>query len=175
MQVLAISGSLRRASSNAELLRAVARLAPPDMAIAEYQGLASLPPFNPDQEFDPIPSVEAWRQALTMADAVLVSSPEYAHGVPGSLKNAFDWVVGSGELIDKPIAIMSASSRSTFAHESLRETLTTMNGKVVREASVTLPVSGRGLDAAAIAGDPEIANAITSALHALKQAVETKD
>ena len=91
--------------------------------------------------------------------------------MPGALKNALDWVVGSGELIDKPVAIMSASSRATFAHESLRETLATMNAGVVREASITLPVSGRGMDAAAIAGEPELANAISSALNALARAV----
>ena len=171
MRLLAVSGSLRRASSNSELIGAVTKLAPAELTVLEYRGLANLPQFNPDEELDPLPAVQQWRQALSEADAVLISSPEYAHGVPGALKNALDWVVGSGELIDKPVAIMSASSRATFAHESLRETLATMNAGVVREASITLPVSGRGMDAAAIAGEPELANAISSALNALARAV----
>ena len=171
MRLLAISGSLRRASSNSEVIRAAAKLAPAGTECIEYAGLGSLPQFNPDDEMASIAAVEEWRRALAEADAVLISSPEYAHGVPGALKNALDWVVGTGELIDKPVSLMSASSRATYAHESLRETLTTMSAHVVREASITLPVSGRGMDASAIAADPEIANAITSALAALTRAV----
>ena len=61
----------------------------------------------------------------------------------GVLKNALDWVVGSGELMDKPIALINASARATHAYASLRETLTTMSGRVIEDASVTIPLDGR--------------------------------
>jgi len=61
--------------------------------------------------------------------------PEYAHGVPGVLKNGLDWVVGSGELVDKPVTLFNASPRGTYAQASLTETLTVMSAKVVPEAS----------------------------------------
>ena len=109
MRILAISGSLRRISSNTTLLRAIDALAPPGVEVTLYDGLADLPAFNPDFEGAEPSSVLAFRGQLKSADGVFISSPEYAHGVPGSLKNALDWIVGSGELVDKPVAILNAS------------------------------------------------------------------
>src|SRR3954453_11357999 len=101
-RVLAISGSLRRVSSNGALVEAAVRLAPPGVSVSVYRDLASIPPFNPDLETNDSPdAVSSWRAAIGAADALLISSPEYAHGVPGVLKNALDWIVGSRELIDK--------------------------------------------------------------------------
>src|SRR5882724_10769909 len=116
VRVLAISGSLRRASSNSALVAAAARLAPDTVKVSIYRGLEELPHFNPDLDDDSAPqSVVGFRASLQACDAVLISSPEYAHGVPGVVKNALDWVVGSGELVDKPIALVNASPRATHA------------------------------------------------------------
>src|SRR5438105_3467377 len=115
MRILTISGSLRSASSNTTLLRAAAALAPEGVEIILYDGLGDLPHFNPDLEEANLPSVMDFRARLRAADGVLISSPEYAHGVPGVMKNALDWVVGSGEFVDKPVALLNASPRSTYA------------------------------------------------------------
>src|SRR5439155_26208619 len=94
MQFLAISGSLRHASSNTQLLRAVALLAPPGLRITQFDGLGALPHFNPDLDTDPpSPAVRVLRESIAAADGLLISSPEYAHGVPGVLKNVLDWLV----------------------------------------------------------------------------------
>jgi len=114
IRVLAISGSLRRASSNSALVAAVARLAPQTVDVSIYCELDELPPFNSDLDGDDAPAgVSRFRAALQACDAVLISSPEYAHGVPGVLKNALDWVVGSGELVDKPFALINTSGDLT--------------------------------------------------------------
>src|SRR6185369_7524480 len=122
VRVLAISGSLRRASSNSALIEAVARLSLDTADVSIYRELETLPPFNPDLEGGPAPApVARFRAALQECDAVLISSPEYAHGVPGVLKNALDWVVGSGEFVDKPVALINTSARATHAwHRSRR-------------------------------------------------------
>ena len=113
VRILAISGSLRSGSSNSLLLQAASSLAPPDAEVTIYEGIDRLPFFNPDLDGDEVPaSVEAFRSALRSADGLLISSPEYAHGVPGTLKNALDWLVGSGEIINKPLAIINASARA---------------------------------------------------------------
>ncbi len=113
IRVLAISGSLRRLSSNTALVGAVARLAPEIVDVSIYRGLADLPPFNPDIDDDRVPAaVASFRGSLQACDAVLISSPEYAHGVPGVLKNALDWVVSSGELVD---ALARAATHSPSA------------------------------------------------------------
>jgi chromate reductase len=165
---LAISGSLRRASLNTALIVAAARLAPGTVEISIYRGLAEIPPFNPDLESDSAPeAVARFRAALQACDVVLISSPEYAHGVPGVLKNALDWVVGSGELVDKPIALINASGRATHAWASLAETLSVMSAHVIVEASITVPLDGRRLDANGIVEDTELSSALRSAIEAL--------
>ncbi len=165
---LAISGSLRRASSNSALIAAAARLAPDTVEISIYRGLAEIPPFNPDVESDDAPeAVTRFRAALQACDVVLISSPEYAHGVPGVLKNALDWVVGSGELVNKPIALINASGRATHAWASLAETLSVMSAHVIVEASITVPLDGRGLDANLIVEDGGLSNALSAAMTAL--------
>lgn len=167
--ILAISGSLRGRSSNAEVLRAAA-LVVPAVHVDLYDGLAGLPHFNPDDDLDgallPLP-VRDLRAQLAAADALLICSPEYAHGVPGSLKNALDWLVSGPEMVGKPTGLINASPRSTHAHASLAETLRTMSAVVVPGAMITLPLSGRAMDAAAIASDPELATVLRGCVDAL--------
>jgi chromate reductase, NAD(P)H dehydrogenase (quinone) len=171
VRILAVSGSLRTASSNTGVVRAAASLAPDGVKVRIFDALADIPHFNPDLDGDnPPPAVARFRAELNACDAVLISSPEYAHGVPGTLKNALDWVVGSGELIAKPLALINASPRSTHAQASLTETLTTMSATVIADASITLPLSGRSLDAHGIAADPDLAGALRLAVAALARA-----
>lgn len=174
-EVLAISGSLRARSSNTEALRAVALLAPPHVRVTMYSELGALPQFNPDLDGEgavpPAPVAEL-RAHVAGADAMLICSPEYAHGVPGSLKNALDWLVSGSEIVHKPIGLINVSPRSTHAQASLAETLRTMSTVLVPEASVVLPLSGRDLDANAIAATPELAETIRNALSALVRAAD---
>jgi NAD(P)H-dependent FMN reductase len=174
MQILAISGSLRAGSSNTTLLRAAALLAPEGVEVELYEGVGDLPHFNPDIEDAPISSVLDFRAKLKAAAGVLISSPEYAHGVPGSLKNALDWVVGSGELVYKPVALLNASPRSTYAQASLTETLTVMTATLIPEATIAVPLQGRKLDPEGIASAPDLADPIRAALAAFARAVELR-
>lgn len=168
--VLAISGSLRARSSNTEVLRAMASLAPAEVNVELFSGLEALPHFNPDLDGEGVPGppdVALFRRRVAEADALLICSPEYAHGVPGTLKNALDWLVSEPEVLLKPVGLINASPRSHHAPASLAETLRTMSMTVVPGASITVPVAGRYSDAAAIAGDPEISGALSTALDAL--------
>jgi len=173
MRFLAISGSLRRVSSNTTLLRAAALLAPAGIEVILYEGLGDLPHFNPDLESDEPPAVTDLRAQVQAADGLLISSPEYAHGVPGVLKNALDWLVGGFEFIDKPVALLNATPPATYAQESLAETVRVMSGRLVSEASIAVPLRGRKIDAAGIAADPEIAGAVQEALAAFARAIAT--
>jgi len=171
MRILAISGSLRAASANTALLQAAAALAPAGVRIESYDGVGALPHFNPDMDVDPaLPEVARWREALRSADAVLLSSPEYVHGVPGSLKNALDWIVSSGEFAGKPLAMIN-TSRSSFATPQLREILTTMEARSVPEASITLHLWSNRVSASEIAANAEAATALRAAVAALVASV----
>ncbi len=140
-----------------------------------YDGMAELPLFNPDLEDADINPVKDYRRQLQSCDGVLISSPEYAHGVPGALKNALDWVVGTGELVDKPVALLNTSSRSVYAAASLRETVTVMSARLIDEASITIPLLGKDLDEAQVAADPELSRLIRSALAAFANAIGSRD
>lgn len=156
---------------NTALLVAAARLASEPVVVSIYT-LAELPPFNPDLEGDRTPvAVTSFRSQLEACDAVLISSPEYAHGVPGVLKNALDWVVGSSELVNKPIGVINASGRATRAWMSLRDTLTVMSARLIAAASITIPLEGRTLDATGIVRDARLSGALRSAIGALVFAV----
>jgi len=171
LSLLAISGSLRIASSNTRLLRAAARLAPPSSTVTLFEGIELLPPFNPDRE-DPVPpTVSALRAAIARADALLISCPEYARGVPGAFKNAIDWCVGGIELYEKPVALFNASPRATHAQAALRLILDTVGTRRVESADLTLPLAGRDLSVEAIVGDPVLAEPLAQALAALVLAV----
>lgn len=172
MRILAISGSLRLVSSNTALLRAAARLAPRGIEITVYDGLGDLPHFNPDLEGVEPPSVISFRNQLQASDGVLISSPEYAHGVPGVLKNALDWLVGTGELVDKSVALLNASPRSTYAQASLMETIRVMSARIVSEASITVPLPGRKLTEDGMLEDAEISSLLKTAIEAFARAIE---
>jgi NAD(P)H-dependent FMN reductase len=147
MKIIAICGSLRAQSSNRALLRAATNLG---IDVQIYEGLASLPHFNPDDDAEgatPPPAVAELRKLLAEADGILISSPEYAHGVPGSLKNMLDWLVSDGALIDKPVALINASPvGGEFARDSLVETLTTMNWRVTGTWSSPKKVRDENVD-----------------------------
>ena len=173
MRILAISGSLRTGSSNTMLLRAAVALAPQAFEVSVYDGLATLPHFNPDQDNEAAPPpVVDFRSQLHASDGVLISSPEYAHGVPGVLKNALDWVVASGELYGKPVALLNASPRSVHAQASLKETLTVMTANLIPEASITVSLRSNKVDEASIISDPGISHALRSALEAFGRAID---
>ena len=102
INILAISGSLRKSSTNTALLHAAANLAPSHVTVIYYEGLNDLPHFNPEIDMDIVMApVELWRSQLKAADAVLICTPEYAKGVPGVLKNALDWIVSSGGVYEQ--------------------------------------------------------------------------
>lgn len=165
MQLLAISGSLRAASSNTTLLSAASTLTPEGVTVLVYRGLGDLPHFNPDLDTESVQcAVKNFRSRLRESAGVILSTPEYARGVPGVLKNALDWLVASGELYEKPVALFGASLRATFAPASLTETLTVMSAKIIHEASITLPLLGRNLKESEIVADPQLSSEIRSAL-----------
>jgi NAD(P)H-dependent FMN reductase len=135
MRILAISGSLQAKSGNLALLTAAAASVPAGVELVLFDGLRDLPHFNPDIEATGVPqSVKRWRQALAESDAVLIASPEYGFSLPGSLKNGIDWVIGSGELEEKVVAItaaVTAPERGRRGLQALRDTLSAVRATIV--------------------------------------------
>ncbi|MEP7382688.1 MAG: NADPH-dependent FMN reductase [Gemmatimonadota bacterium] len=173
LRILAVSGSLRARSSNAEVLRAATMLAPDEFLVTLYEGVGDLPHFNPDLDRPEsvIPPVVAdLRARIAAAHAVLISTPEYAHGVPGSLKNALDWLVSGPEIPGKPIAVLMTSRYSVHAPAALSEILRTMSARVVALEPGCVSLDGRRLAATQVLADPDLARVLRAALESLRAA-----
>ncbi|MDB4968645.1 MAG: NAD(P)H-dependent oxidoreductase [Myxococcales bacterium] len=171
MRIVAISGSLRAQSSNAAILRAARRAPVAGLEWTLYEAVGRLPHFNPDLDVEgatPPREVAELRAQLAAADAVLLCSPEYAHGVPGSLKNALDWLVSVGELVGKPIAVITASpTGGEHAQMQLVHTLQTMSWRVVDEACLQLSLGRAQLDARGEVADAAVIRSLHDAVAAL--------
>jgi chromate reductase len=140
INILGISGSLRSDSTNAIILRAIESLLPENVTFQIFNGLDEMPHFSPGLE-EP-DAVMKFKRALQLADAVIISTPEYAFGVPGTLKNALDWTVATGEFNEKPVAAISASPLNTGGNKALASLLLTLTalGTVRNENSyISIP------------------------------------
>lgn len=157
IRVLAISGSLRAASINGAFCRAAAQLAPVGADVIVFSGLGELPLFNPDLEADIPPEVMALRQAVQQADALLIASPEYAHGVSGAMKNALDWLVSFEGFVGKPVAVVNTSPRAHHAYEALLETLRTMSATLIADSCSAIQLLGACTTEAEMLKSPTVA------------------
>jgi chromate reductase, NAD(P)H dehydrogenase (quinone) len=176
MRILAISGSLRRASTNTAALEAMARLAPEGVKVLVYGDLAKLPPFNPDDDIEDRPKpepVETFRALVAASDALVIAAPEYAHGLPGALKNALDWLVASETFAGKPTALINTSPRAFHAQASLREILSTMAARLTPEAFVSISLTGKAVTPEEILADAVCARRLTESLQALIAAAQS--
>ena len=154
VHVLLVSGSGRLGSTNTAVLRAAAELAPAGVSTEMLDGLLTLPLFNPDDDregSEPSPAVAAMRAAVGRADAILVSTPEYAGALPAALKNMLEWTIGDAGTYGKPVAWVNAAgpaapSGAADAHASLAKVLGYAGADVVTSACVRAPVTRDQVD-----------------------------
>ncbi|WP_111564910.1 NADPH-dependent FMN reductase [Rhizobium sp.] len=140
----ALCGSQRKVSTNRRLLEALRDHAPDGVTIEICDLIGELPIFNPDREGEHTPDiVERLGAKMLEADGVIVACPEYAHGLPGGLKNALDWLVSRDEVPFKPVMIAHASHRGDFALSQLTEVLKTMSFDIVEEAHLRIGLLGK--------------------------------
>jgi NAD(P)H-dependent FMN reductase len=176
MRILAICGSLRRHSTNRALLLAVQKQAPEGTKVAIFESIRDLPHFDPDldgEDRDPEDrpdGVLRLRRELAASDALLISTPEYAHGLPGSLKNALDWLVSSPVVIGKPVALIYGSTgEANHAQEQLKEILKTMSALVVHDAVIAVQGVRSKVDDSGTVLDPQLALRVQNALKVLNR------
>jgi chromate reductase len=156
-------------STNTALLRTAQAVATDGVEAVLFDGVRTLPHFDPDLDVEPLdPAVDALRRAIREADAVIVSTPEYAGALPGSFKNALDWMIGDdklGSIYEKPVAWINASPRgAVHAHESLRLVLGYAHATIVEDACVDVPVNNGDVDADGLVHDSTARERITKAL-----------
>jgi NAD(P)H-dependent FMN reductase len=165
-RILALCGSQRSRSLSGGLLRACRSLAPRDVAFDIFDDHKHFPLFNPELAELPA-TVRALQDAITDADAIVIASPEYAHGVSGTIKNTLDWLVSHPPFAGKPVAVLNPAYQSHHADEALKETLRTMSADLVAGACLRIPVIGAGVAPDEIAATPRFATRIGDMFDAL--------
>ena len=169
-RVLMVSGSLRHGSTNTAMLETARACAPDGVEAVLYEGLDALPHFNPDDDLEPLhPAVAELRAAIDAADALLFSTPEYAGALPGSFKNLLDWTIGGGEIYEKPVGWINASTLGGAAntYESLGVVLRYAGTQVVDAACVQIPLERKAIGADGLVADPGIRARLADVLTAL--------
>jgi chromate reductase, NAD(P)H dehydrogenase (quinone) len=178
IKILAISGSLRSNSNNTILLRAIRELAPNNIQISISDSIGHLPHFNPELDRQiPLPTVQNWRTQLDEADGILFCTPEYAHGIPGVLKNALDWIVSSGEFMHKPTAVVSASPSidgGEKANASLVQTLAVMMANLTAGSTLCIPAIAAKLTTQGKIVDPALTVSLQFLLNNLVEIIESQ-
>jgi chromate reductase, NAD(P)H dehydrogenase (quinone) len=165
--IVLVSGSLRAMSTNTAMLRTMATCGD-DVVL--YERMALLPHFDPDDDVDPLhPEVAHLRATIDAADGVVFCTPEYAGALPGSFKNALDWMVGSMALNAKPTAVVNVSAvGASKAQLSLRVVLTYLMVDFVEPACVHLPVQRQHVGAHGLIDDPDMRHQIEQVLTDLR-------
>ena len=173
VRILLVSGSTRAASTNTAALRTAVDVAAAGMSVALYEGLTSLPAFNPDDDAESadLPaSVRDLRAAIDAADAVLFSSPEYAGALPGAFKNLLDWTVGAVPgLHGKPVGWVNVApeGRGEGAHAELATVLRYVGAVPVPAACIRIPVGHGAARPDSTVSDPLVRAALAAVLAAL--------
>ena len=144
-------------------------MAPPEVSIEIFQGVGNLPHFNDPEETPAV--VNDFKSKVKNADAILICTPEYAFGIPGSLKNALDWIVSTGEFMDKPTGVVTAASHAEKGHAALLLTLTAIAARIIPDATLMIPFVRSKLDATGQIKDARVASDLNRVLTSLIAAV----
>ncbi len=156
-RILLVSGSTRGGSANTAALRTMRAVAGRPVTAVLYEGLSTLPAFNPDDDRAPLPPAPAeLRREIAAADAVIFCTPEYAGSLPGSFKNLLDWTVGGGEMYGKPTAWINvaAPGRGAGAEGSLASVLGYIGAAVIEQACRRITLSGQAVGPDGLVNDP---------------------
>jgi chromate reductase len=168
IKILAISGSLRPQSSSHKILQLAAALMPENVAVIESVSIGTLPHFDGAEK--PPAAVTEFLDQVKIADGVLICLPEYAFGVPGSLKNALDWTVGNGEFAQKNVAYITAATSGEKAHESLGFTLTAMASVI--SGALLIPHIRARLTPEGTPKDPALTESLRDIVNGLLSAIK---
>lgn len=172
IKIVAISGSLRNNSSATNIMKHVIKNFSASIDFILYEGIGKLPHF--DDAENVAAEVTTFRELLTQADGVFISQPEYAFGVAGSLKNALDWIVSSGQLDNKPLALVTAATGGDKAHAAMLLTLKALNAKTGEGASLLIPFVRTKLNEKGEVINTEILQSLESVVNALVKSVQEK-
>lgn len=169
-KILAISGSTKTSSTNGLYISAISQLLGKNFEVCIFPTIADVPHFNPDLDLaDPPKIVNDLRKTIQEADGIIISTPEYAMGLPGSLKNLLDWTVSSASFSGKPVFALVASTQGEKAYQSVIDILTVLEANI---SSKLIPFAKAKINPDAEIIDQETLTGLKSTVKAFVAAVE---
>jgi chromate reductase, NAD(P)H dehydrogenase (quinone) len=170
--VLIVPGSLRNNSSSFKLIGAITKYFPDEYKLKVFEGTGELPHFNDAEE--PSQFIVNWRNTIADADAVIFITPEYAYGVPGTLKNALDWIVASGDLVNKPTLLITAATGGEHAHKSLLAILGALTARPAAGCDLLISFIRSKMDEQGNITDPQLELKLGEVVHALLADIDAR-
>jgi NAD(P)H-dependent FMN reductase len=178
-RILALVGSLRAGSYNQQLAEAAVKYAPDGVEVDFFDDLADVAFYNEDIDRPgEVATADRLRVEVETADALLLVTPEYNGSIPGSLKNAIDWLsrpFGAGAISGKPLAVIGVSHGrygGVWAHDDARKVARIAGANVLDDVTLSVPHGATRFATIHPAHDDEIANAMPVILAALAAAVQ---
>jgi chromate reductase, NAD(P)H dehydrogenase (quinone) len=173
--IFIICGSTRINSTNSLLINAIVKLYSLQVSFVVYKNIADLPHYNVDADNEFAPEVVTdFRNNISTADAVIICTPEYAHGVPGTLKNAIDWTVSSNNFFEKPVLLITAATEGKYGHNALLETLKVLQTKAIEDLQMVVPFIQTKISKDAMITDATLESALAFTFGKLLNVIETK-
>ncbi len=179
MKIIAISGALRKASTNTGLLRALRDIAPPDVGI-DIATLHGIPLYDGDAEktSGKPQSVKDLDARIKAADGVIIATPEYNFSIPGVLKNATDWLSRGGSPFKwKRVGILGAADGPLGTGRSqyhLRQNLQALEAITMPKPEIFVGNASTKFDVEGNLTDEDTKQRLTAWLHAFVEWVEKK-
>ncbi len=182
MKLLMISGSLRQGSYNTAIVDFLENYYKENGKIEPtvYRDLDKIPPFTPDLDLHDLETdqspreVQILRAAIKQSDVVLIATPEYAFEIPGVLKNALDWIVSSGEMVDKPVLPISSSTSGMggeSAYEVLVKLVRILSGNIVVDTPLKIDRSNKKISETGEIIDEDLKSKLINAVEYLYQTI----
>jgi len=169
-RIFAISGSTKANSTNGLYIAAIIELLGNDFEVLSFPSIADVPHFNPDLDLEhPPKAVADLRLKIQQAQGIIISTPEYAMGLPGSLKNLLDWTVSSASFSQKPVLALVASTQGEKAYQSIIDILTVIEAKL---SAQLIPYAKSKINAEAVITNSETLAALKSTVTSFVASIE---
>lgn len=173
-RILALSGSIRKGSTNHSLLRYIGEVYSNELSLDFYEGMDSLPHFSPDLDTENVsPEVREFREMITTSDGVIICTPEYIFSLPAALKNAIEWTVSTTVFLDKPLAIIVASGLGEKTFESLTLIMSTVGAKIGEDAKLLIQGSRGKFNEHGELTDENTKEAVRLAMRSFLETIQT--
>jgi NAD(P)H-dependent FMN reductase len=171
-----VIGSASTRSSNQQLMEWLAPRLQDDFEVQLFTDLKTLPPFDPEQSVHrPPATIQAFRNCIDAASAVILCTPEYVFSLPSGLKNALEWCVATTVFTNKPLGLITASADGRKGHEELQRIMHTLMARFTAATTLLIPGIRSKMKEDGSLADPNTQEALMHFASSMKQLIHREE